>query len=98
MPPCIRRIFKTAPSTTSGVGVLVLTTLFGMCPFLEKLFADGGYQWQAFRKAAAKMLPYLKIEIVKRSDHAKGFQILPQRWVVERTFACSPFTTPSNYV
>jgi transposase len=26
-------------------------------------------------------------EIVKRSDHAKGFVTLPKRWVVERTFA-----------
>ncbi len=68
-------------------GVVVLSTLFGMCPFLEKLFADGGYQGQAFRKAAAKVLPHLKIEIVKRSDQAKGFAVLPRRWVVERTFA-----------
>jgi len=65
-------------------GVLVLPTLFGMCPFLEKLFADGGYQGQ---KAAAKVLPNLKIEIVKRSDRAKGFEVLQRRWVVERTFA-----------
>jgi transposase len=28
------------------------------------------------------------VEIVKRSDQAKGFKILPKRWVVERTFAC----------
>jgi transposase len=27
------------------------------------------------------------VEIVKRSDQAKGFKILPKRWVVERTFA-----------
>ncbi len=27
------------------------------------------------------------IEIVKRSDTAKGFELLPRRWVVERTFA-----------
>jgi putative transposase len=27
------------------------------------------------------------IEIVKRSDQAKGFVLLPRRWVVERTFA-----------
>ncbi len=68
-------------------GVVVLSTLFGMCPFLEKLFADGGYQGQAFRKATVKALPHLKIEIVKRSDQAKGFAVLPRRRVVQRTFA-----------
>ncbi len=67
--------------------MLVLATLFGMYPFLEKLFADGGYQGPIFQKTAAKLLPQLKIEIVKRSDHAKGFELLPRRWVVERTFA-----------
>jgi transposase len=28
----------------------------------------------------------LLLEIVKRSDDVKGFQVLPRRWVVERTF------------
>jgi transposase len=68
-------------------GVLVLATLFGMYPFLQKLFADGGYQGPVFQKAVAKVLPHLSIEIVKRSDHTKGFEVLPRRWVVERTFA-----------
>src|SRR6266511_3456105 len=34
-----------------------------------------------------KALPHLATEIVKRSDRAKGFEVLPKRWVVERTFA-----------
>jgi transposase len=68
-------------------GVLVLGTLFGQFPFLKKLFADGGYQGPLFRQAVQKILPNLKTEIVKRSDTAKGFEILPRRWVVERTFA-----------
>ena len=28
-----------------------------------------------------------RIEIIKRSDAARGFEVLPRRWVVERTFA-----------
>ncbi len=68
-------------------GILLLATLFGMYPFLKKLFADGGYQGPEFQKALAKILPYLETEIVKRSDHAKGFVVLPRRWVVERTIA-----------
>jgi hypothetical protein len=49
MRSCIRRIFNR------DGGVLVLSTLFGMYPFLQKLFADGGYQgpcleWQKTSK------------------------------------------------
>jgi transposase len=58
-----------------------------MYPFLQKLFADCGYQGPEFQKALIKVLPYLKIEIVRRSDQAKGFVVLPRRWVVERTIA-----------
>ena len=68
-------------------GVLLLSTLFGLFPFLKKLFADGGYQGPQFEQAVAKILPELQVEIVKRSDQAEGFEILPKRWVVERTFA-----------
>ena len=68
-------------------GILVLATLFGLYPFLKKLFADGGYQGPKFRTELAKVLPGLAVEIVKRSDTTQGFQVLPRRWVVERTFA-----------
>ncbi len=68
-------------------GILVLASMFGLYPFLEKLFADGGYQGPQFRNALAKELPRLSVEIVKRSDSVKGFKVLPRRWVVERTFA-----------
>jgi putative transposase len=68
-------------------GILVLASMFGLYPFLDKLFADGGYQGPKFRAALAKELPRLSVEIVKRSDSAKGFKVLPRRWVVERTFA-----------
>jgi len=33
------------------------------------------------------VLPCVKTEIVKRSDRAKGFVVLPKCWIVERTFA-----------
>ena len=68
-------------------GILLLATLFGMYPFLKKLFADGGYQGPEFHTALTKLLPQLETEIIKRSDHAKRFVVLPRRWVVERTIA-----------
>jgi transposase len=68
-------------------GVLVMATLFGLYPFLLKLYADGGYQGPAFQRAVKRVLATVNIEIVKRSDQAQGFVVLPRRWVVERTFA-----------
>ena len=68
-------------------GVLVVSTLFGLFPFLRKMFADAGYQGPQFRMAVATALPQLEIEIVKRSDYVTGLQVLPRRWVVERTLA-----------
>jgi transposase len=68
-------------------GVLVLKTLFGRYPFLKKLFADGGYQGPVFAKGQKKAMPGRACALVKRSDTAKGFEVLPRRWVVERTFA-----------
>ena len=68
-------------------GALLLATLFGLYPFLLKLYADGGYQGPEFRKALATILAQIDVEIIKRSDVAKGFVVLPRRWVVERTLA-----------
>jgi putative transposase len=68
-------------------GILLLSTLFGMFPFLKKLFADAAYGGPIFHGALIKILPELKIEIVRRCDQAKGFVVLPRRWVVERTIA-----------
>ena len=64
-----------------------MATLFGMFPFLQKLFADGGYQGPECSTALAKVRPHLNVEIVKRSDRAKGFVVLSKRWIVERTLA-----------
>src|SRR2546421_849168 len=68
-------------------GVLVMATLFGLHPFLLKLYADGGYQGPIFQSAVRKILRQIDVEIVKRSDIAKGFAVLPKRWIVERTIA-----------
>ena len=68
-------------------GVLLLATLFGQFPFLCKLFADSAYSGPRFRRGAAKAMPGLVVEFVKRADHAKGFVVEPKRWIVERSIA-----------
>ena len=55
--------------------------------FLERLFADGAYSGTATAvAAAAKRTGKVVLEIVKRSDAAKGFVVVAKRWIVERTF------------
>ena len=64
----------------------VIASLRRLYPWLRHLFADGGYAGEKL-SAALGPLGRWTIEIVKRSDAAKGFVLLPRRWVVERTFA-----------
>ena len=55
-------------------------------PWLELVWADGGYDALQVEAAVAKT-PALRLEIVKRSDDMSGFVVIPRRWVVERTFS-----------
>ena len=64
----------------------VLTAIRSSFPWLRHVFADGGYAGDKLRDALARIGEWT-LQIVKRSDKAKGFVLLPRRWVVERTFA-----------
>lgn len=50
---------------------------------LKLIWADGAYA-QIVEKVRTQF--GWQLEIVRRPEDAKGFQILPRRWVVERTF------------
>ncbi len=67
-------------------GVLVMATLFGLYPFLLKLYADAGYQGPKFRLGLKRVCRRVNVEIVRRCDAGK-FVVLPKRWIVERTIA-----------
>jgi len=62
-----------------------LLKLQWLYPLLNLVLADGGYRG-ALIEWVEKTLG-LKLEIVKRSDDAKGFEVIPWRWIVERTLA-----------
>ena len=64
-------------------GVLLMATLFGLYPFLLKLYADAGYQGRKFQTGLARVCREVNLEIV-RCDMSK-FVVLPKRWIVERT-------------
>lgn len=64
----------------------VLKRVAARYPTLRHIFADGGYAGPKLR-AALKAIGRWTVQIVKRSGTAEGFEVLPRRWVVERTLA-----------
>ena len=63
---------------------LVLEQIKGAFPRLKLIWADAGYSGQLVDWVSS-VCGWI-LEIVKRSDDVKGFQVLPRRWGVERTF------------
>ncbi len=64
---------------------LVLAKRVGQFWRLKWIWADGGYAGK--RIEWTWELGRWVLEIVKRSDDVRGFQVLPKRWIVERTFS-----------
>jgi len=64
----------------------VLKSIRHAFPWLRHIFADAAYAGPKLRGALEEIGDWT-VEIIKRSDSAKGFEVLPRRWVVERTFA-----------
>jgi putative transposase len=65
----------------------LIKTLVDRFGRLQIIWADGGYlgtlvSWVKQLRPFGK----LRLEVVRRRDHAKGFTVLPKRWIVERTF------------
>ena len=52
---------------------------------LRKIFADGGYRGELVNWIKNEL--HAEMEIVLKLGDKKGFQVLPKRWVVERTNA-----------
>ena len=69
-----------------GAALVLDKATRALFPFIQVIFADGGYQGEV---AATKVSGTgdWRLEIVKRSDQAKGFVVLPKRWLVERTLS-----------
>lgn len=73
-----------ADLSDSAGAMTILEAIRKRWPWVKHLFADGAYDRLTLMDKAA----YLRfvLEIIRRSEQQKGFQVLPRRWVVERTF------------
>lgn len=80
------QVVVSAANVSEKAGAkLLLEKIEGQFPRLQKIFADGGYDGKDF-VATVKEDYQLDWEVVKRKQ-SKGFQVLPWRWIVERTLA-----------
>ena len=82
----VTAIVHTADIQDRDGAPAVLTSIRSSFPWLRHVFADGGYAGEKLETALTGQGDWT-LEIIKRSDAAKGFVLLPRRWVVERTFA-----------
>jgi len=64
-----------------------MSTLFGLFPFLVKLYTDNGYNAASFQSAVRNIFQSIDIEVVKRPGKQSFFTVLPKRWIVERSIA-----------
>jgi transposase len=73
-----------ADISDSAGAQMILEAIRKRWPWVKHLFADGAYDRLSLMDKAA-YLDFV-VEIIRRCEQQKGFQVLPRRWVVERTF------------
>jgi putative transposase len=64
---------------------LLLAGLKPLVPRLEKIWADGAYSGKELARWCEEQGGW-EIEVVERDKEVRGFDVLPKRWIVERTF------------
>jgi putative transposase len=80
-------VHSAAVQDRDGALAVLAKLLLPGFPRLRLIWADGGYAGRLVRflDRWQRALGWV-LQIVKRSDDAKGFVVLPKRWIVERTF------------
>jgi putative transposase len=81
----VHAVIHTADIQDRDGAPLVLAEIIRRHTWFRHVFADGAYAGDKLRQAMRKIGKWT-VEIIKRSDQARGFEVLPRRWVVERTF------------
>jgi len=82
-------VVVTAANTDDRVGFMLLLTRYfvGGVKRLRKLWGDGGYQAEWLTQWVSELKPTYKIDLEVTGHTGEGFQVVPWRWAVERSFA-----------
>ena len=64
----------------------IIFSLFSIADTVKKIWADGAYTGEELARWVKTQFDCV-LEVVEKKKTGKGFQVLPRRWVVERTFA-----------
>lgn len=80
----IARVLAANIQDRDGAKIL-LAEIKERMPRLYLIWADGGYRGKLITRVATTCL--WLTQVVKRTDDVQGFEVLPRRWAVERTFA-----------
>jgi putative transposase len=82
------KVLVTAANVADGKAAIQLLEQLPKALFkrLKRIWADGGYRGE-FVEWVAKQFKKIVVDITLRSDNQKGFQVVPWRWVVERSLA-----------
>ena len=82
------KVLVTVANMSDGKATIELLKTLPKVLFkrLKRIWADGGYRGE-FVAWVAKKFKKIVVDITRRSDNLKGFEVIPWRWVVERSFA-----------
>lgn len=82
-------VVVTAANTDDRVGLMLLVTHYflGGVRRLRKLWVESGYQAEWLAQWVSTLKHTHKIDLAVTANTGKGFQVIPWRWAVERTFA-----------
>jgi putative transposase len=80
-------VYVTPANVQDRAGArLLLAGLKPLVPRLKKIWADGAYSGEELARWGEETGEW-ELEIVERERAAEGFEVLPKRWIVERTFS-----------
>lgn len=80
-------VYVTPADVQDRVGArCLLAGLKPLVPRLKKIWADGAYSGEPLKKWCREEGGW-ELEIVERDREAEGFEVIPKRWIVERTIS-----------